>query len=49
MTLEDVIALLIARRTEGSLTDMAITRLVFLAYELGTDAGRKEAHESALE
>jgi hypothetical protein len=44
MTLEEVIDLLCQRADAHSLTPMAIRRLVLLAYELGFEQGRREAH-----
>ena len=49
MTLEDVIALLLAADWGQTPRDVAITRAVLLAYELGLEQGRKEAHEPPLE
>ena len=44
MTLQDLIDLLSTLHTTTTLTDLAITRVVLLAYELGMQAGREEAH-----
>lgn len=44
MTLQDLIDLLSTRHATTTLTDLAITRAVLLAYELGMEHGRREAH-----
>ena len=49
MTLQDIVDLLLAGDSQGIPRDVAITRAVLLAYELGLEQGRKEAHGTALE
>ena len=49
MTLQDLIDFLRDESEEQTLTETAIARTVLLAYELGLEQGRKEAHGAALE
>ena len=49
MTLDDLIDFLCDECAEQTLSAMAIRRAVLLAYELGLEQGRKEAHGSATE
>ena len=49
MTLQDLIDVLTTLRPTTTLTDLALTRVVLLAYELGMQAGREEAHERTLD
>ena len=44
MTLQHLIDVLSTMSQDATLTDLAITRIVLLAYELGLEQGRKEAH-----
>ena len=44
MTLQDLIDVLTTLHTTTTLTDLAIIRAMLLAYELGLEHGRKEAH-----
>jgi hypothetical protein len=46
MTLQDIIDLLLAGDSTEIPRDVAITRAVLLAYELGLEQGRKEAPQT---
>lgn len=49
MTIQDLIDLLIQEDWAQTPRDVAITRSVLLAYEMGLAQGRKGAHEPTLE
>ena len=49
MTIQHLIDVLTTLRPTTTLTDLALTRVVLLAYELGLEQGRKEAHERTLD
>ena len=51
MTLQDLTAFLLEahRDTAHPPTELTITKCLLLAYELGLEQGRKEAHGAALE